>query len=304
MIVFVTGATGTLGQAVVELLVGAGHQVRALSRSDRNDLGIGELGAEPVRADLFNLESLKAAMVGSEAVLHLATRIPEVRRIGRRAAWRETDHIRREGTRKLVDAALEQGVGVFVYPSVVFLYPDRGDVWVDARTKPEPAEYLATTLDAEAEVARFSAQGGRGVSLRMGAFYNATSSQAREMIHSARLGISPTFGRDDAYQPLIWVDDAAQAVVTAALEAPSGVFDVVDDEPLTRGELRTVIARGVGRSRLWRMPAPITSLVLGVTASTLTRSQRVSNHRFKTVTSWTPEVPSAREGWARIVSSQ
>lgn len=303
MTIFVTGATGTLGQPVVRLLVGAGHQVRALSRSEHNDAVILELGGEPVSADLFDLESLRAGMVDTDAVLHLATKIPEVRRIGRRAAWIETDRIRREGTRNLVDAALEHGVKVFVYPSIVFLYPDRGSAWVDARTEPEPAEYLVTTLDAEAEVARFSVHGGRGVSLRMGAFYNATSSQSREMIRSARMGVSPTFGRDDAYQPLIWVDDAAQAVVAAALEAPSGVFDVVDDEPLTRGELRTVIARAVGRSRLWRMPAPLTSLVLGVTASTLTRSQRVSNGRFKTVTSWTPEVPSAGEGWARIVSS-
>lgn len=301
MIVFVTGATGTLGRPAVRLLVASGHQVRALSRSEANDRVIRELGGEPIEADLFDPKSLNVGMTGTDAVLHLATKIPEMRRIGRRASWRETDRIRREGTRNLVDVALAHGAKAFVYPSIVFLYPDRGGAWVDAGTLPEPAEYLATTLVAEAEVARFVAAGGRGVTLRMGAFYDATSSQSQEMIRAARMGVSPTFGRDDAYQPLIWVDDAAQAVVVA-LKAPSGVYDVADDEPLTRGELRAVIARAAGRPTLWRIPNVVTYAILGVTASTLMRSQRVSNARFKAATGWTPEVPSAREGWTRIAS--
>lgn len=300
MQLFVTGATGTLGHPTVRLLVAAGHRVRALSRSARNDVVLRDLGAEPVGADLFDPTSLGAGMRGAYAVLHLATRIPNVDRIGRRAAWRETDRLRREGTRILVDAALEHGAGVFVYPSIAFLYPDGGARWLEATaTEPAPAEYLATTLDAEAEVARFAARGGRGVSLRLGGLYDATSPQSRAMVRAARLGVSPILGRDDAYGPLIWVDDAATAVV-AALAAPSGVYDVVDDEPMTRGELRRVVARAVGRPRLRRLPGFVEAAMLGVTADTLTRSQRVSNARFKAATGWTPDVPSAREGWARI----
>ncbi len=303
MVVFVTGATGTLGRPVVQLLVKSGHQVLALSRSADNDKIIRNLGGEPVRANLFEPDSLREAMKGAEAVLHLATKIPATRNIGRRRAWLETDHIRCEGTRNLVDVALECGASVFVYPSIVFLYPDCGDKWIDASTQPQPAEYLRSTLDAEAEVARFAARGGRGISLRMGAFYDPTSSQSKEMLQTARLGFSPVFGHDSAYQPFIWVDDAAQAVVAACLEAPSGVYDVVDDEPLTRGELREVIAQAVKRPKLRRLPNFLTSLLLGVTVDTLTRSQRVSNQQLKRVTSWRPEVPSAREGWKHIATT-
>jgi 2-alkyl-3-oxoalkanoate reductase len=302
MKVFVTGATGTLGSPVVQLLVKSGHKVLALSRSAENDTTISKLGGEPVRANLFDVDSLRKGMKSTEAVLHLATKIPATRTIGRQRAWLETDQIRREGTRNLVDVALELGVKVFVYPSIVFLYPDCGDKWIDATTQPQPADYLKSTLDAEAEVARFAKHGGRGISLRMGGFYNTTSSQSKEVLRTAHMGFSPVFGRDDAYQPLIWIDDAATAVV-AALESPSGIYDIVDDEPLTRAELRKVVAKAVGRSKLTRLPNFVTSLLLGVTADTLTRSQRVSNKHFKSVTHWQPEVPSAREGWKHIATS-
>jgi HD-GYP domain-containing protein (c-di-GMP phosphodiesterase class II) len=108
MVVFITGATGALGQPVLQLLVKAGHQVRALSRSPANDAVIKHLDGEPVRANLFDDESLREGIAGADAVLHLATKIPTTQKIGWRRAWRENDAIRREGTRNLVDVALEQ----------------------------------------------------------------------------------------------------------------------------------------------------------------------------------------------------
>lgn len=303
MNIFVTGATGTLGQPVVQQLIGEGHRVRALSRLDATDARLRDLGAEPVRADLFDAASLEPVMQGMNAVLHLATRIPGAVNMARREAWLETDRIRRDGTRNLVDAALKAGVQVFVYPSIVFLYPDGRDAWLDARTPPAPAEYLRSTLDAEAEVARFASHGGRGVTLRMGGFYGPESSQTLEMLNLARLGIAPVFGRDDAFTPSIWVQDARRAVIAAMLEAPSGVFDVVDDQPITRREMRSILARAAGRRSLWRIPDVFASRMLGVVADVLTRSQRVSNQRLKSLTTWKPEVRNAREGWARIASS-
>ncbi|MDP9371862.1 MAG: NAD-dependent epimerase/dehydratase family protein, partial [Chloroflexota bacterium] len=218
MDVFVTGATGVLGQPVVRRLVAAGHRMRALARSEANVATLRELGAEAVRADLFNVASLREAVAGSDAVLHLATRIPPTKEVLRAAAWRENDRIRREGTRNLVDAALAAGVATFIYQSVCFIYPDGGDAWLDAAaTPPAPTPHLRSTLDAEAEVARFTATGRRGIALRMGFFYGAGAGMTRELLDLARRGIAAVFGSGGAYQPLIWVDDAAAAVV-AALE--------------------------------------------------------------------------------------
>ena len=107
MRVFVTGATGVLGLWVVRLLVEAGEVVRGLSRSQENASTLRVIGAEPVEADLFRRESLYGAMKDCDAVLHLATKIPSLPRFRSREAWEENDRIRRDGTRNLVDAALE-----------------------------------------------------------------------------------------------------------------------------------------------------------------------------------------------------
>ena len=302
MDVFVTGGTGVLGRPVVRALVAAGHRVRGLAHSEAAAEKLRRLGAEPVRGSLFDPASLRAAVAGAHAVLHLATRIPASTAARKRDAWRENDRIRREGTRNLVDAALAVGVGTFVYPSVCFVYPDSGDAWIDAATaSPEPtADVLPSTLDAEAEIARFSAQGGRGIVLRMGLFYGPDRF-SREILRMARRGIGMVLGEGDAYQSWIWIDDAAAAVV-AGLDprVPAGTYDVVDDEPIRRRELLAVLAEAAGRRRLWRIPRLLARPMAGALAGFAFRSQRVSNRRFREVSGWTPQVPSVRQGWRRL----
>ncbi len=202
MKIFVTGATRVLGSEVVPLLVAGGHEVRALSRSRQNSEILDRLGAEPVSADLFDLTSLKQVLAGSEAVLHLATRIPPLLRMGRRSAWRENDHLRWEGTRNLVDAALSTTIQTFIYPSVCSLYADHGDQVIDASTaRVSPNVILQSTLDAEAAVTRFTeaGTGRRGVVLRMGAFYGPTSGLALDVLQYARKGFVALPGPDTAY---------------------------------------------------------------------------------------------------------
>ena len=73
------------------------------------------------------------------------------------------------------------------------------------------------------------------------------------MLSTARRGIALTFGQDDAFLSSIWIDDAAEAVVAALdVRAPSGIYDVVDDEPLRWREVRAALAAAVGRRRLLR----------------------------------------------------
>jgi nucleoside-diphosphate-sugar epimerase len=298
--VFVAGATGVLGWRAVDRLVQAGHAVSGVARSPEKAARLRGLGAAPVQVDVFDAAALRDAVAGNEVVCNLATHIPRTSKARRDAAWVENDRIRREASRNLVDAALAAGAGRYVQESITFLYADAGDAWIDEDAPMDPPAYARSVLDAEAQAKRFTDAGRTGVVLRFGLFYGADSHHTVDALRLARRRVAATFGRADAYISSITTDDAAAAVV-AALDAPAGIYNVVDDEPLTRRAYADALGDARGGRRLHMPPALVTKLG-GDKTETLARSQRVSNERFRKETGWAPASPSAREGWVAVVA--
>ena len=294
MKLFVAGGTGVLGRRAVPLLVEAGHEVTALSRSAEKDELLRSLGATPVRVDLFDAPAVKDAVGGHDAVLNLATAIPTATKAASVGSWDETFRIRREASRNLVDAALAAGAGRYVQESITFNYADAGDAWIDEDSPIEWGTFGAACEEAEAQARRFTEGGGVGVVLRFGAFYGPDGHHMDDMAKVLRKRIAPDLS-PEGYRSSIHTEDAATAVV-AALAVPAGIYNVVDDEPVDRRAWAEAFAASLG-VKPPRFVAKLAKPLMGRKAEMLLRSQRVSNRRFKEASGWAPRYPSVREGF-------
>lgn len=297
--IFVTGATGVIGQRAVPELVRRGFRVTAVGRSAEKRAQLESKGARAVALDMFDAESARAALRGHDTVINLATHIPPstFRTLFRRE-WRENDRIRREGSATLVNAAIASGVNRFIQESFAPIYEDGGDRWIDESWPVRPVAYNMSVLDAERSAKRFTESGGAGVVLRFGAFYGADAIM-RDLLGVVRRGWSPVPGRAGAYWSSISHEDAAAAVV-AALTVPAGVYNICDDEPVTRRELANTLAATIGAKPPRLLPTSLTRLG-GSLMELGSRSQRMSNAAFKRATAWTPRLRSVREGFPEAV---
>lgn len=303
MKVFITGATKALGLPTVKLLKAQGHDVYGLSRSAENDQVLQALGAQPVRANIFDQGTMVVALEGMDAVLHLATKIPAANAMGKQANWAENDLLRRDATRVLVGAALQTAsVQTIVYPGFFTVYKDGKDQWIDAsNADTESSPTIQSSLDAEAAVQDFSKRGRRGITLRMGMFYSADSAGIDTFLMYAKKGIAALPGSREQYLPFMWIEDAARAIVAALVEdVPAGNYDVVDDTPLTRQQIFDLLAHEVGKKSLFVMPSFLMRLMMGVKYGELAKSYRISNQRLKEVSSWRPEAPDLRQSLPNI----
>ena len=299
MRVFMTGATGVIGSRAVSLLLQAGHRVTGASRSPRSREALRRTGAEPVDADLFDVASLRRAMAGHDVVINLATHVPSsTTKMLMRWAWRANDRIRREGSAAIATAARAEGVGRMIQESFAPMYPDRGDAWIDESMPVAPASYNRSALDAERSANRFTEEGGIGVVLRFAALYGPDATLL-EMLGMMRKGISPLPGDPNAFFSSLAQVDAATAVV-AALGVAAGTYNIVDDEPMRRGEWTRSLAVAAGIPMPKIIPAWVAALG-GSVMRLLTRSQRISNRKFRQATTWAPKYPSAAHAWGDVL---
>lgn len=294
MRIFIAGATGVVGRRVVPALVDAAHQVTAVARSPERRAQLETRGAHAITVSLFDPESLARAVRGHDVVINLATHIPPMSRLFLPGAWRENDRVRRQGVSNLVGAAIAAGAGRFIQESFAPIYPDRGAEWVDESTPLSPVRYNRSVIDAEASAARFTSGGRAAVVLRFAGFYGPDADQLVDMMRYVRKGRSPLPGSEDAYISSVSHDDAAAAVV-AALDAPAGVYNVTDDDPVAHRVYVGVIAGALGVP----VPAPLPrwmQMLMGSLGEMAGRSERISNRRLREATGWAPALPSVREG--------
>jgi len=304
MTVFVTGATGVLGRPTVDALVAAGHDVRAVARGADKSKQLRDVGAEPVPVDLFDLHAVLDAVAGSDAVLHLATNIPPIAKMARRSAWQLNNRLRTEATANLLAAARSHSVTRFVKESITFTYVGSPDAWLDESSPLiDPAGMLEPTLDGERMVTDFTRGGGDGVVLRFALFYGPDNRSTEEALRLARFRRAAVSGPGRAYMSSLHTDDAATAVL-AALDVQAGIYNVGDDEPMTRRAFVDSFSEALGFRHLGLAPARVVRLVAGSAGRALSASQRISNQRFREASGWAPAYRNAREGWVAVAATR
>jgi nucleoside-diphosphate-sugar epimerase len=109
--VFVTGGSGFVGGRLIERLVAAGDEVRALARSDAAGEAVRALGAEAVRGDVTDRASIEAGAEGCELAFHSAARL------GDWGPWEEFERVNVDGSRNVVRACAAAGVRRIVHVS-------------------------------------------------------------------------------------------------------------------------------------------------------------------------------------------
>ena len=298
MKIFLAGATGVIGRRVIPLLVKKGYSVTAAVRSSAKAGIVERLGADAREIDLFDGAKVEAVVKGHDVIINLATSVPPSSRALLPGAWRETGRVRRYVSANLANAARETGAARLIQESFAPIYADAGDEWITETSTIKPARYNKAVIDAERAAATFATGGAVGIVLRFAFFYGPDSAFTTDAINMVRNGWAPALGSPNGYISSVSHDDAATAVV-AAISAPGGTYNVVDDDPLTRREFYNSLADALGVAPPRFAPAWL-QYVTGSVGRTLGRSQRISNSRLRSA-GWAPRVRSVKVGWPLVL---
>ncbi|MBS1870220.1 MAG: NAD(P)-dependent oxidoreductase [Actinobacteria bacterium] len=309
MHVFLAGASGAIGRALVPLLIGNGHTVTGTTRSAAKAERLRALGAEPVVLDGLDRDAVLAAVAAAkpDAIVHQMTALAglgDMRHIER--AFAQTNRLRTEGTDHLLAAARASGVERVVAQSYAGWPYARvgGPVKTeDDPLDPDPPRELRTTLAAIRHLESAVSEAG-GVALRYGGLYGPGTGMTPggEQWESVRRRRVPLVGDGGGVWSFCHVADAASATL-AALErwTPGELYNVCDDEPAAVREWLPAAARAAGAKPPRRVPRWAARLLAGEHVVALMCEIRgASNAKAKRALGWTPSWPTWREGFAAL----
>lgn len=229
--ILVVGGTGFVGPKIVHALRAEDRPVRVLARRPEKQEQLRAWGCEVVGGDVTDPESLRRAVAGCEAAVHLVA-LPPFADPG------ATERVMTQGTRDLVAAAKEAKVGRFVLMSALGTSEETLDV----------APYYRSKWEMEQEVKR---SGLEHVIFRPSFVFGRDGGLLAQQIMLARWSpVTPVLSRH-RMQP-IWVEDVA-AFFAKALSTPAATnrtFELGGPDVLTWSELHERIRRILGKRRL------------------------------------------------------
>lgn len=282
MRVFVTGATGFIGSAVARELIGAGHQVLGLARSDAGAQSLAAVGAEVHRGDLEDLESLRSGAAAADAVIHTAFRhdwskFAESCEMDKRAI-------------EVIGAVLEGSSRPFIVSSGVGVAQGRAATEDDPPFSPTPAFPRASEATAVALVER----GVNASVMRLPQVHDTVKQGLiTSLIAIARAkGVSAYIGDGANRWPAAHVTDVARLYRLALEKDEAGArYHAVAEEGVALKDIATAIGHGLN--------VPVTSIsqeqaqehfgFLGFFAG---RDAHISSAQTRAKLGWNPTGPT------------
>ncbi|WP_293902011.1 SDR family oxidoreductase [Phenylobacterium sp.] len=282
MRVFVTGATGFIGSAIVQDLIGAGHQVLGLARSDDSAAALARLGVEAHRGDLADLDSLVAGARACEGVIHTAF----IHDFSQFMANIETD-------RRAVEAlacALEGSDKPLVIASGTMMVQHARP----ATERDAPLSVEAPRAASEAMVLAAADRGVRGSVVRLPPTVHGAGDHGfvPRLIEAAREhGVSPYVGDGANHWPAVHRLDAARVFRRAVERAAPGTrLHAVGEEGVPMRAIAEAIGAGLG--------VPVRSLTqdeapahFGFLAMFIATDNPTSSALTRSALGWSPEGP-------------
>jgi len=260
--VLVTGAGGFLGRALIEDLLTSGHRVRALAR--RPPPAGDRPGIETVVGDVRDPHCAGKAASGCDVIVHLAGLVHAVD--DRSVTEADYQAVNVDGTRHLLEAAVDGGVQRFLFASSVKVFGETTLGCVDEQARPDPqTPYARSKWAAEQAVAAAAIPGRLAtVSLRLPLVYGQTAKgNLYRMIEAIDRGRFPPLPRVPAVRSLLSVKNFVLAVraLLQSREFLRPCYVTTDEAPYSVTEIYDLLRRGLGLPPpTWRVPLPVLTL--------------------------------------------
>jgi 2-alkyl-3-oxoalkanoate reductase len=317
MKVFLAGATGVLGRALVPQLVARGHEVVGMTRSTSKQDLVRSLGARPVVVDALDPDAVAQAVASAEpeVIVHQLTALSgpmsvrDMRNPARSSAATMTNRLRTEGTDHLLAAGRAVGARRFLAQSfAAFRWDPAGrPVLSEADpVDPNPPAALRAALVGILHVERAvtTIEWGEGLVLRYGSFYGPGTAISLApnavMAPPIRKRRFPIVGDGGGVFSHVHIEDATAATAIAVEHGQPGIYNIVDDEPATVREWLPVLARALDAKPPRRIPRWLGRLAAGEAATlTMTDVRGASNEKAKRELGWQLQYPSWRQGFVQ-----